>query len=225
MFWKRSLSCLGTTLVASTLLLSLPRSSEAQGILPSFRFGGQPIRELPLGMDRPYKSARSARYYFKIPAPNILMNRFIITEVTNNFVQKGGRWTLDKLELRNCSTLGNALSRPQCEDEPIPVKQVTFCSEQGCEIYDAVNDTFQTSDEPYEGLSYMEIEPLEPVEPDTNVMIVLSNVRNPRSAVTYHFNLAIETPPGIRNRCEVITATGNCAVGTWLATINSSRRD
>ncbi|MGA1265115.1 MAG: DUF2808 domain-containing protein [Prochlorothrix sp.] len=225
MFWKRSLSCLGTTIVASTLLLlSLPRSSEAQGILPPFRFGGQPIRELPLGMDQPYKSARSARYYFKMPGQDLLINRLVITEVTNNFVQKGGRWKLDQLELRACSSLGNALSRPRCE-ETLPVKQVTFCSERGCEVYDAVNETFRTDPEPYEGSSYMEIEPLEPVEPGTNLAIVLSDVINPRSAVTYHFNLAVETPPGIRNRCEVITTTGNCALGTWLATIHTSRRD
>ncbi|KKI98707.1 DUF2808 domain-containing protein [Prochlorothrix hollandica] len=225
MFWKRSLSLLGTTLVASTLMVaSLPRSTNAQGILPPFRFGGQPIRELPLGMDRGYKSARSARYYFKIPAPEIPMSRFIITEVTDNFVQKGGRWKLNELELRQCSKLGNALSRPTCEGT-IPLQQVTFCSSNGCEVYDAVNGTSTLDPEPYDGLPYLEVTPVEMVPAGTNLSIVLSDVINPRSSVSYQFNLAIETPPGVRNRCQVITTVGNCALGTWIATISNSRNE
>jgi hypothetical protein len=224
MSWKRPLSGLGAALVTTSLLLTaLPRSTSAQGILPPFRFGGQPIRSLPFSIDRPVKSERNARYYFKVPDPDIPMSRFTITEVTDNFVQKGGQWKLDNLEMRICSSLGNALQKAKCESTA-PLKQVTFCGPRGCEVYDAVNQTTRKDDTPYEGLPYLEVEPLEPVQ-DTNVMIVLSEVINPRSAVDYQFNLAIETPTGIRNRCEVITTLGHCAVGTWIVSIQNSRFD
>jgi hypothetical protein len=238
---KRSLALFGTALISAGFLIpSLPRSSTAQGILPPFRFG-DPIRPLPLRIDRGFKSARSARYYFQVPDPELAIHKFIITEITNNFNAKGGRFNLKRIEIRTCSSLGNVLRGPSCEDT-YPIKQITHCSEaRGCQTYDPVADELSErtnkprSDEPYEGLPFVEIQPLNPINPGdnefstveegTNFILVFSDVKNPRSAVDYQFNLAVETAPGRANRCDVITALGDCALGTWLVSIASGPND
>lgn len=224
---KRSILLFGTALITASLVIpGLPRISTAQGILPPFQFGDGPaMRQLPFGLNRRVKSARSARYQFKVPAnqQTPIIRRLIITEVTNNFMQKGGRFKLDKVEIRSCSDLGNVLRRPNCE-ETIPIKQILLCSStRGCESYDSVTEELTKTDESYEGLSYIEIEPMEAIAAnEENLIVVFSDVKNPRSPVSYQFNLAVETLPGRINRCQIITTLGHCALGTWLVDIEDS---
>jgi hypothetical protein len=222
---KRSLSLFSAALVTASLLIPmLPNPSTAQ-ILPPFRFGGRPIRPLPVRVDRGYKAAFSARYYFQVPNPRITITRLTITEVTNNFTQKGGRFDLRKLEIRACSSLGNVLRRPTCEGT-IPIKQATICSSAfGCQSYDAVEDKLTENPDPFDDLAYIQVDPVQPIAPGGNFMLVFSDVTNPRSPVDYQFNLAATTVPGRVNQCEVVTVLGDCALGTWLVSIRSDASD
>ena len=214
---NRSLS----SLVAGAAFL-IPQVAAAQGILPTFRNSGDRFVELRSSIDRGYRSASAARYNFYVVNPEVTSQRFIITEVTDLFAQEGGQFKLDKVEVRVCSTMGSVLRSPRCK-ESVPLTEVMYCSStDGCQTYNPVTKETTVDPEPYEGLSYISIKPETPLSPEQNYNIVFSNVKNPRLAVDYQYNLSIETPD---NRCAENwrTALGHCAIGTWFVPIALDR--
>ena len=218
----RSISLVGTLLAATLLGSFVPQPGSAQGILPTFRNSRDRFVELRTGIQRGYRSASSARYHLYVPDPEVTSQRFIITEVTNNFAQQGGRLSLDEMDVRLCSDMGNALRRPRCE-ERVPLEEITYCSIHGCTTYNPSTGVTTQDEGDYEGLPYISIKPVNPIEAGTPMDIVFSNVKNPRSPVDYQFNLSIETP---RNLCaeDWRTALGHCAIGTWIVPIRQNNR-
>ena len=210
-FWWGSLLA-GTALTG----LLLPQVTTAQGILPTFRSNQDRFVELPVSIQRGYRSAGAARYNFYIRNAKVVSQRFIITEVTNNFAQQGGEFDLERLEVRICKDLGTALRRPNCP-ENAEIEEIVYCSVNGCQTYRPATQEM-TLEPNYEGLPYLSIKPVTPLDAAQSFNIVFSDVLNPRSPVDYHFNLAIETP---RNLCEQNwrTALGHCAIGTWIVPI------
>ena len=221
----RRLSRFWGSLLAGTALtgLLLPQMTAAQGILPTFRSNQDRFVELRSSIQRGYRSANAARYHFYVRDPKITSQRFIITEVTDNFAQQGGQLDLKRLEVRICSDLGNALRRARCP-EKAELAEVVYCSVNGCETYNPITKETTRDSEEYEGLPYLSIKPVTPLDPGQHFDIVLSDIKNPRAAVDYHFNLSIETP---RNVCEEEwrTALGHCAIGTWIVPIQVSENN
>ena len=210
---------LGSVLAGAAFLV--PPVASAQGILPSFRNNGDRFVELRAGIHRGYRSASSARYNFYVVDPKVTSKRFIITEVTNLFAKEGGRFNLDRIEVRVCSNMGSVLRRPQCQ-ETVPLAAILSCSStDGCQSYNPATQETIVESESYEGLPYLSITPQEPLSPDQDYNIVLSNVKNPRLAVDYQYNLSIETP---NNVCaeDWRTALGHCAMGTWFVPIDTN---
>jgi hypothetical protein len=204
-------------LVAGAAFL-VPQVASAQ-ILPTFRNGNDRFVELRASIQRGYRSASSARYNLYVVNPKVTSKRLIITEVTDLFAKQGGELNLESIEVRACTSMGSVLRRPQCE-ESLPLAEIISCSStEGCQTYNPVTEETIVDPEPYEGLPYISITPQEPLSPDGNYNIVFSNVKNPRLAVDYQYNLSIETP---NNVCaeDWRTALGHCAIGTWFVPID-----
>ncbi len=81
-----------------------------------------------------------------------------------------GKFDEKEIELRVCSTPGNFLRRAKCEAVPVDDVRVDMEARQ------------------------IAIYPAQPIPAKTNVELVFSNVKNPRSPGMYQFNGLVEVP-------------------------------
>lgn len=219
----RWLGSRGLGALAAGAAFLVPQIATAQGILPTFRNSSDRFVELRAGIQRGYRSASSARYNFYLVDPKVSSKRLIITEVTDLFAKEGGEFDLGRVEVRVCNNMGNVLRRPQCR-ETVPLSQILYCSStEGCQTYNPETRETSVDADPYVGLPYISITPQQPLSAEQDYNIVFSNVKNPRLAVDYQYNLSIETP---NNRCaeDWRTALGHCAIGTWFVPIDVDAR-
>lgn len=108
------------------------------------------------------------RYRLKIGARDM---KLAVSQFVVNYPDYfDGKFNADEVEIRTCSRPGNFLSRARCT--PIAMDEVDIDTEnQRIALY-----------------------PLEPIPAGTNVELVFSDVKNPRSRGMYQFNAMIESP-------------------------------
>lgn len=143
--------------------------AQAQGALPSFRWNNREgFNELKHVVELSDAPNRWGRYRVMIGSNDMKLaaSQFVV----NYPDYFDGKFNPDEMEIRVCTTRGTFLSRAKCS--AVELDEVDVDTEnQRIALY-----------------------PLEPIPAGTNLELVFSDVKNPRSRGMYQFNVMVESP-------------------------------
>jgi hypothetical protein len=182
-----SAMAIATCVVAGHVLVQATAVS-AQG-LPGITFrwkDREGFKELGHVIDLSNNPNQWGRYRLQIGARDLKVaaSQFTVN-IPDHF---DGEFDKDRIELRICSKAGSMMSRAKCKAAPVDEVKLDMTARQ------------------------IAIYPVTPVPAGTNVELVFSNVRNPRSPGMYQFNGLIEVPG---DNIPLLKS-----VGSWILSID-----